>query len=250
MVKEDLKKCNKCKELKQLSLFGRTKRTKSGLQTVCKLCRNNTSKLNKEKRKPIERFKEGFKKCTTCYIEKHVDSFPANKWCSMGVHSMCKDCNKNKSKSWIKENIEKARKNRNTHLKKRRKSDFFYKIKTNLRSSIKDSFINTLNGKLQKSTRTSKILGCSYEDFMNHIESQFLNWMKWENYGNCKSNEYDCSWHLDHVIPVTYAKSQEHLVFLNHWSNFQPLCSRKNVSDKRGKVLPVTNLELNITVGT
>jgi hypothetical protein len=300
MCKEGSKKCSKCKELKQLILFGKEKRSKSGIATVCKLCKNKTSKLNKGKRKPIERFKEGNKKCKTCNTEKHVDSFPTNKWCSMGVHSMCRDCNVKKANKWVRDNRKKSRatykkqyykdhektkelernrkliqrqktyndpeklehrkkvtrdwkqKNKeriNKDARNKRKIDPLHKIKTNLRCNIKDAFVNTLNGEFQKSMRTSEILGCTYEEFMDHIKSQFVSWMKWENYGNCKSNEYDCSWHLDHIIPVTYAKNREQLLLLNHWSNFQPLCSRKNVVDKNGNVLPVTNLELNITVG-
>ena len=34
--------------------------------------------------------------------------------------------------------------------------------------------------------------------------------------------------HLDHIIPICSAKTDEDVYKLNHWSNFQPLCSKIN----------------------
>ena len=44
------------------------------------------------------------------------------------------------------------------------------------------------------------------------------------------------------------AISEEHLIKLNHYTNFQPLCSFKNRNIKRDYILKLSNLELNITV--
>ena len=71
--------------------------------------------------------------------------------------------------------------------------------------------------------------------------------MNWDNRGYCETNEYDCSWHLDHIIPVNYAKTEEEVYLINHWSNFQPLCGKYNTTDKRSNFYPLTNLELKIT---
>ena len=73
--------------------------------------------------------------------------------------------------------------------------------------------------------------------------------MTWYNYGNsCETLEPNCSWDLDHIIPISYAKTEEEVYLLNHWSNFQPLCSKVNRGSKNNKIYPVTNLELKITV--
>ncbi len=37
-------------------------------------------------------------------------------------------------------------------------------------------------------------------------------------------------WHLDHIIPISYAKSKEEVYILNHYTNFQPLWAIDNLS--------------------
>jgi hypothetical protein len=71
-----------------------------------------------------------------------------------------------------------------------------------------------------KKSRTHEILGCSYDEFRNHIESQFGEGMTWDNMGE---------WHLDHKIPVSYGLTEEELRALNHYSNFQPLWGDDNI---------------------
>lgn len=100
----------------------------------------------------------------------------------------------------------------------------------------------------KKAKRSKEILGCEMKDFRDHIESQFLNWMSWDNYGqNCEPLEYNCSWDLDHIIPVSYATTEEELYKLNHWSNYQPLCSKVNRYEKRDSIPSVCNTILKIT---
>jgi hypothetical protein len=43
-------------------------------------------------------------------------------------------------------------------------------------------------------------------------------------------------WHLDHIYPVSLAKSQEEIIRLNHYTNFQPLWAEDNIV-KGNKVL-------------
>ena len=45
--------------------------------------------------------------------------------------------------------------------------------------------------------------------------------MNWVNYGE---------WHIDHIIPISYAKSELEIYELNHYSNLQPLWSKDNLS--------------------
>ena len=118
---------------------------------------------------------------------------------------------------------------------------------SSLRSNLLKNFKSF--GSNSKRKKSLEILGCSFEDFKNHIELQFESWMSWENRGNItKITRLNYSWDLDHIIPLSTAKTEEDLYLLNHWSNFQPLCSFKNRYIKKAKMYPVTNLELKITV--
>lgn len=62
---------------------------------------------------------------------------------------------------------------------------------------------------------------------MSYIESKFTEGMTWENHG--QSNVCD-KWQLDHIIPINSATSEEEMIKLNHYSNFQPLCETENKS--------------------
>jgi hypothetical protein len=73
----------------------------------------------------------------------------------------------------------------------------------------------------KKNSKTSNILGCSFEEFKSYIESQFNDNMSWKNYGE---------WHLDHKIPVSWAETEEQIYELNRYTNFQPLWSFDNLS--------------------
>ena len=41
---------------------------------------------------------------------------------------------------------------------------------------------------------------------------------------------------IDHIIPISTAKTEEEIIKLNHYSNLQPLCSYTNRVIKRDKV--------------
>ncbi len=66
-----------------------------------------------------------------------------------------------------------------------------------------------------------EILGTSYEAFKKHIEDKFLKDMCWENHGE---------WHLDHIIPISYAKTEKEILDLNHYTNYQPLWKLDNLT--------------------
>lgn len=36
-------------------------------------------------------------------------------------------------------------------------------------------------------------------------------------------------WHFDHIIPLASAKTEEELIKLNHYTNFQPLWAEDNL---------------------
>lgn len=137
-----------------------------------------------------------------------------------------KEIIKKKVKLYRLKNIQKVKES-DAKKQKRRRSDPFFRFKDNLRTRIRSSFSSC--GFTKKST-AFKILGCSYEYFRSHIESKFEPWMTWENYGNKQgypTAQYQ-SWDLDHIIPISSAKTEEEAIKLCHYTNFQPLCSYTN----------------------
>jgi hypothetical protein len=91
-------------------------------------------------------------------------------------------------------------------------------LKFNIRSLIRNSL---KRGFSDKSKKTIEILGCSFDEFKLHIESQFDENMNWENQGSY--------WHMDHIIPISSAETEEDVYRLNHYTNFQPLYWLDNI---------------------
>ena len=67
-----------------------------------------------------------------------------------------------------------------------------------------------------------------------YIESKFENWMNWDNKG-LYNGEFNYGWDVDHIIPISSAKTEEEIILLNHYSNLQPLCSKINRDIKKDK---------------
>ena len=117
------------------------------------------------------------------------------------------------------------------YFKNRRQIEPLFKLRTNTRNLI----LNSIKRQgYTKQSKTFEILGCSYEDFKQHVERQFTNGMTWDNQGE---------WHLDHIYPVSLAKDEQELINLNHYTNFQPMWAAENIS-KGNKIIPNTQIKL------
>lgn len=132
-------------------------------------------------------------------------------------------------KNYYIKNKEIIRKKQQNYKSNRLKTDYFFKLKENLSSLIRISFKNK---GFKKNSKTINILGCSFEQFKDYLESKFEVWMNWENRGLYNSNP-NYGWDIDHIIPISSAKNEEDVIRLNHYSNLQPLCSYVNRVIKR-----------------
>lgn len=117
-------------------------------------------------------------------------------------------------------------------LKERQVITNFDIIKERIQSLICNSFIKK---SIIKEELIPNILGCTYEEFKIHIENQFQPWMSWDNYGKY-NGELNFGWDFDHIIPISSATSEEEIIKLNHYTNFQPLCSKTNRYIKKNKL--------------
>lgn len=136
-----------------------------------------------------------------------------------------------KKKLWAKNNPDKIKIAKTKHFLKRLSSDSLFKLKHNIMCGFRQSFKRK---GFKKSCKTANILGCSFDDFKIYLESKFETWMSWDNYG-LYNGELNYGWDLDHIIPLSSAKTEEDVIRLNHFSNLQPLCSKVNRDIKKNK---------------
>lgn len=188
------------------------------------------------------------KMCNRCGGEKNINDFYKN---GSSHRPECKKCTNLVNKKYRLNNKEfiKELKRKYHKSEKGRETDRIYytNYRKNMPDSVKDKIkkshrvwchnqynnnnkyklvvsIRNLIGKCfrgkTKSKSTEDILGCSIEQFRIYIENQFTNGMCWENQGE---------WHLDHIIPVSWASTDEEVYKLNHYNNFKPMWGIDNI---------------------
>lgn len=252
-----MKTCSKCKETKELTEFYKHKNCKDGIHSSCKTCDNEKKKKyiedNKEnviirKRTYYQSNKDKFKQYAKkrdriklkeqrrlhylsnknriklnqkLYRDKNKDRI---KEYQKSYRDKNKDMYKEKSKEYYSLNNKTIKKRTSEYIYKRKSVDHIFKLKCNVRTII----CNALNKKgYSKISRTHEILGCSFEDLKIHIERQFIKGMTWDNRDK---------WHIDHIIPMATAKTEEDVIRLNHYTNLRPLWAEENLS-KSDKII-------------
>lgn len=267
MIVFNVKKCNTCQIEKSILKFNHARDGKFQVTSECKDCRikyqrkhrqKQRDKINKDKLSSIG---TATKICTTCQQE-----FPANDQYfrksssgKYGLDAKCRVCLRQKyletrddrlkkareyypknkerikqrTKQWRLNNKDKraanAKKYRQKHksqlakcAKDRRNNDIEYRLVGNLRCRIRHS----LKG-CKKDQTTMKLVGCTTTELREHLESQFVDGMTWDNYGE---------WHIDHIKPCAAFDlsdpAQQKECF--HYTNLQPLWAIDNYrkSDK------------------
>lgn len=128
-------------------------------------------------------------------------------------------------KRWRSKNPERVKVHKHDNIRRRLAKDPKYRLKNNIRQSISQSLKSR---GYSKKSYTSEILGIDYNGFYQHIENQFTDGMSWDN---------KRLWELDHKVPVSLGKTEDDIIRLNHYTNFQPLW-RKDNSIKSNKILP------------
>jgi hypothetical protein len=108
---------------------------------------------------------------------------------------------------------------------KRRDTDPFFKFADSVRRSIRKAF--KCCG-FRKDAKTAKILGRSPKEFREHIAAQFKPGWTLADQGK--------KWDLDHIVPISSAKTKKDVIRLNHYANFQPLDCHINRNIKKNRL--------------
>lgn len=264
----DKKKCSKCGNIKSVSDFIKDKRLKSGVGSFCKECNSKRKsewyKKNKEYVKKYHKkyrkehsddmsiynknyylknkdiLSERYKDYRQEYRIEHADEIKRK---SKEWRDNNRDYTKQKLREYYYNNKEKCLKlnknwkenNRdkyNEYFKDRLKNDPLYALSHRIRNSINKAL---RNNNFFRQLKTLEILGCgTWEFFKDYIEGKFLPGMTWENRDK---------WHIDHIIPLVTAVTEEDVYRLNHYTNLQPLWAEDNLK-KRDKIIEGTQLKL------
>ena len=186
----ETKVCSKCKEEKEISFFC-TKRN------TCKICYSNYLKLwrkeNKDTAKSQQKLRDLNRRTQNPLKEKE------------------------RQKKYFLNNKVKINEQHKKYTQRKRKSDILFKLSDNIKSRLRQ-FLKSKN--ISKNNKTFEIVGCTSSYLKQYLESKFIINMCWENYGE---------WHIDHIIPLSSAKTEEEIYKLCHYTNLQPLWAKDNL---------------------
>lgn len=197
----ETKICSKCKEEKLNCDFNIDNSRPDNLYSSCKKCRKIVVKEYSEKKsKKINEYQKEYKKNN---LNKIIT----------------------RDKLYYNKNKEKIKKSNYFRTKNRRKEDPIFKLRGNLNVRIR-LFMKSIN--IIKNNSTLNIIGCTPQFLKEYIENQFTDDMSWELMGKYI--------HIDHIIPLSSAKTEEELYKLCHYSNLQPLWAEDNLK-KGNKIL-------------
>jgi hypothetical protein len=203
----ETKVCSKCFIEKPLLEYNVCSKVKDGRKAVCRECQRISSKKYKfENKEKIKEYNSKWNSKNKNYYQEYRKIWEV----------------KNYDKVLEKrQNFKKNNPNYyNIYNKQRKKEDVLFRLMSDMRNSI--------NRYLKyKSQKTFDIVGCSPEFLKEHLETQFTDGMTWDNRSE---------WHIDHIIPLSSAKTQDELYKLCHYENLQPLWAEDNLK-KSNKIL-------------
>ena len=178
--------------------------------------------------------------CRKCNTEKFLGDFPKDKNRDDGHYVYCKQCRKliyqsnsnlikeksinyyydNKEKNYAKilERNKLWRKNNSSYTTDRKRVDPTFKLIKNVRRRLK-RFLDI--NYITKRSQTFDIVGCSPKFLKEYIENKFTEGMTLDKLGK--------DIHIDHIIPLSSAKTEEELYKLCHYTNLQPLWAKDNL---------------------
>lgn len=215
-------------------MFSKDKSTKDGFCSQCKECvKIRLTKYKSENADKVSASKQNWLKNNLDYVrpsrskenpEQYAIFLQKRREAARGRKQ-----DPAKSKAYYEKNKDKVIARTSANDRIRRKNDPLYAFRKQVRSTIAT---RAFSGRKSKSTE--QILGCTIDFFISYIESKFEPWMNWSNRG-LYNGTFNFGWDVDHIIPISSAKTQEEAIKLSHYTNLQPLCSKVNRDIKRDK---------------
>jgi hypothetical protein len=241
----ETKICSVCLKEKQLSEFHKNSSSKDGYKSRCVDCfkiyykeykEKDSQKIKESKRQTYFKNREYYLKKSHDHRYKNIDKVRERDRLrgrakydeKKEYQKKYRENNQEKIKEYKKKyevnNSEKIKEFRKIRFVERNKTDNIFYLRNKMRTRLYH-FISNRN--ISKNNRTFEMVGCSPEFLKEHLEKQFVDGMSWENKGK---------WHIDHIIPLSSAKTEEELLKLCHYTNLQPLWAEDNIK-KSNKIL-------------
>lgn len=240
-----LKWCSCCKQAKEFDTFSLNSKLVDGHNAICKDCSKNKrlENLERYKQRDAKRYqnkREELIKKAAEYRATHQSEikelrdkyYQENKEIIIAKNSEYRETNLDKVKATQKEYHIKNRVARNNstrdyrkankdklaeYIRNRYNNDNIYKLRCVCRQMVRRMFKST---GIKKSHKTQEVLGYTPIELKQHIEKQFKPGMTWDNYGD---------WHIDHIIPISSARTLEEGINLSRLENLQPLWAMENI---------------------
>lgn len=236
-----MKTCPKCHETKALTEFHKDKYAADGLKHRCKWC---VSHKNKDRHGPCD-YKmrtalaraTGLLTCRDCGIEKSTSEFYTNG--NRGWQSRCVECYRayQNARLALPHNSAKVRERAKARRgepgyyaryeewrRARMAADPLFAAKCLARNAVRGAFGRTRKHGFRKGSRTQTLIGCSWQELIDHLAALC--------YGGMTIDDVlanDGRVHIDHIVPIATAETEEDVVRLNHYTNLQPLWAEDNL---------------------
>jgi len=238
------KYCLKCKNIYDISFFSVDTHKKDNHCTYCKKCVNKQAEIYRNKNKDNinikiyqKQYREKNSKKLKCYIKDYMvknkeyrkiydkQHYLKNRQKTLEYQRNYVINNKVqisiKDKLYRINNKEKLNKYHRKYTNNRRKTDINFKLLLSLRQRLR---VCLLNSNTKRSQKTIDLLGCTINQFKEHLESKFQHGMSWNNYGFY-------GWHIDHIIPCSVFDLSDPVEQKQcfHYTNMQPLWAEDNL---------------------
>ena len=173
------------------------------------------------------------KTCSKCKQEKSVEEFNRYSRSRDGLQPRCRSCQKDYHQTNREERLERQK----IHYQANRDEIIARNIEYNRTRLTNDPtfrWVRNIRSRLSHilhGTRSNpealELLGCTGEEWREHLESTFKPGMTWDNHGQGEGK-----WECDHIIPVSSFDQEDHLQRLICWNyrNTQALWSHENMA--------------------
>lgn len=224
------KTCSKCDLLQPLTNFHRCTQSKDGYSYQCKSCKSSYKAQQYQKHKEVISAKRKQKRLLEPGEEwkrkkqRMIENPDLRERYCQYTRERAKQYRINNPDKISEYNSRPEVRLRKQEANRIRMSRLQDRIAHRLRNRLNKALRNQNRTRQPKYQSTEMLLGCSFVEFTNYIESLWKPGMSWENYGFY-------GWHIDHIVPCAAfdlsLESEQAKCF--HYTNMQPLWWTENL---------------------